>query len=1104
MGILRWILCHEAQSSVVENEISAKVLGMVNALLGEEKANIENNAWQCGLDSIDAMKLTALLREQFEIDLRLATVLESRHWGELASQIELIVNAKTTKLITAAKEEKELPLSAQQLPLWFLDQAGMESEVSAIQTTLRCVGKLYLPAVEYALNALIHQHEILRTRLRIGDNGEACQVVLPAEPIELTNIDQRISKLTWEQVQDTQISKRFDLANDQLLRSLVYRCDDDEHLLMFHSHLIALDGWSFDLLHAQFVEHYRYYDAMNSEGDTADQSVTVKMPAPDNHQYRDFVQWQKSIKPQALQTDTEHWCEVLAEPRESLELPLDFTRPARGSYKGGSVVHTIDDNTIARWSMLAQETQATPFMVALAAVKTGLRSVLGVNDLLIGTAVSNRTEPRWQKMPGLFSNTVVIRTKSGENDTFVESVLQTRTATLDALQHENVPIDQIVSSLGIHESAGQHPLFDVFFIYQHQHESVPSVAGVKFELVNQTELKTAKFDLTVEIRPTSQLKPRGYELHLNYSTDLFHKATIEGLAVELLSVMSATAQQSGKIILELLPSAQPKVIDAAPKPPVTETAINGTNLLISQRLDQVFHTQSLNSPNSIALLHNDQCINYTELDNLVDRIQKCLSQAGITPGEVVAVSLPRSIHQIAVALAVSRCEAVWCPIDRTTMLHIVVDPVEEPANLIPRLVALGDKNFQVIDVAASRQRHENCVAVLMYTSGTTGKPKGVLLSHQAIMNRFVWMWNRYPFANDDVNVVKTSCSFVDSLWESFGALLACTPSVIIDDADVTDMKCFLTALRINKVTRVLVAPSFLTTMLDALTMYDQILPDLRLCSCSGEVLPAQLAARFLAKQPHSRILNLYGSTEVAADVTCQEIVSTDELEKLPLGPVIDGINVYILNQQRKVVPPGESGEVAFAGLGLAIGYHRDAELTAQKFIELEGVGRVVLSGDIGHIDNFGRLQFEGRQDRQVKVRGIRVNCHEVEQQINSLPRVVHSLVFAQGELEERNLCAVVQTNDDNNESKSFDSTDFSEQLQKLLPAHQLPDRFQLVNALPMLPNGKPDLNAAASLMDNPSTITEHSSKAEPKPKRTNSALSISDDSFSADINLDIQ
>jgi len=447
-------------------------------------------------------------------------------------------------------------------------------------------------------------------------------------------------------------------------------------------------------------------------------------------------------------------------------------------------------------------------------------------------------------------------------------------------------------------------------------------------------------------------------------------------------------------------------------------------------------------------------------------------------------------------LPVSRCEAVWCPIDpdypqarknymytdsgsrfvvaspetmadeesRTTMQHIVVDPGEEPANLTPRLVALGDKKLQVIDVAASRQRYENGVVLLMYTSGSTGDPKGVLLSHRAMMNRFVWMWNRYPFANDDVNVIKTSCSFVDSLWESFGALLSGIPSVIIDNKDVTDIECFLKALRTNKVTRLLVVPSLLTTMLDWLAMYDQRLPDLRLCSCSGEVFPAQLASRLIAQQPHTRILNLYGSTEVAADVTCQEIVSTHVLEKLPLGSAISGISMYILNEQRSVVASGESGEIAFAGRGLAIGYHRDAELTAKKFIELEGVGRVFLSGDIGYIDNLGRLNFSGRKDRQVKVRGVRVNCHDIEQQINLLPSVARSLVFAQGKLEDRQLCAVVQKSKDTCESELLGTTELSDQLQELLPAHQLPDRYRVIDVLPMLPNGKPDLNAAAELI----------------------------------------
>jgi len=747
--------------------------------------------------------------------------------------------------------------------------------------------------------------------------------------------------------------------------------------------------------------------------------------------------------------------------------------------------------------MLAQATQSTRFMVALAAVKTGLRSMLGVSDLLIGTPVSNRIEPRWQNMLGFFGNTVVIRTKNRQDDSFTESVLQTRTAILDAVQHENVPFDQIIRLLGLQGAANRHPLFDVYFMYTHQYESLPALPDVKTELVRQAELNTAKFDLAIEIRPEHDGREPGYELHLNYSTDLFLPSTIEKMADTLLSVMSTTAKQHKKPINEIVQPTVPGDSFVLPYVQISNSStINNSNLFINQRIDQVFRTQSVSYPNSLALQHNGYSLSYAELNQFVKRIAKCLQQSGVGPGEVVAVSMPRSIHQIAAALAVSSCEAVWCPVDpeypqarkqymysdsgsrfliadrdcvfdqssQIVMSHIVVNPNENPVDVMPWQVTVNKKELQMINVSETQNRHDNGVAVLMYTSGSMGNPKGVLLGHHAILNRFTWMWNQYPFANDDVNVIKTSCSFVDSLWECFGALLSGTPSVLIDDSDVTDIERFLKVLRKNKVTRLLVVPSLLTSMLDWLATYNQSLPDLKLCSCSGEVLPAHLAERFLTIQPSTRLLNLYGSTEVAADATCQEVVLAHEMSEPPLGSVIDGVSLHILDDKLRKVVPGETGEIAFSGAGLAIGYHNDTALTAQKFVENRRIGRMFLTGDTGFLDSLGRLHFDGRKDRLVKVRGVRVNCHEIEQTINSLPGIAHSLVFAQGELDECQLCAVVQVDSNSCNSESISNAFLLNQLREVLPVHQLPDRYRMVDVLPQLTNGKPDRHAAAALM----------------------------------------
>lgn len=1083
--------CAQTKKSLKERHFSDTenaLLDTASTLLGQS-VSLSDNLLQRGLDSFASMKLTTELRKRFEVNLKLVNVLEAENCQALANIIQQLQHREKVYDSGSGRAEPaaEIPLSKEQSQLWYLEQMGLQPEVYAVQSSFRWTGVVSLPAIAYSLDALIHRHEILRTRLRVNADGIAFQLVCPPEPVTFQVIDAKHQDITWTEVCASQLKKQFDLANDQLLRAVLYRLDEQDSFLMLHSHHIVLDRWSINLLHKQFAAYYGQY--VNSRRNLIDeQSATssLAMPEPDAHQYRDFALWQQNRNPEDLQLGINHWTKILAEPREQLHLPIDKPRPSRQTYTGSSFIRKINPDTVAHWQEITQHSKATLFTVTLAAVKTALRRVCRCNDLLIGTPVTNREEPNWQKTLGFFSNTVVVRTSTDASNTFLDVVSTTRTATLEALRYPSVSLGEILPALNAPRASNRHPLFDVFFMFSQDLISKPDLPEVAIEVVTNSSLEGAKFDLGIEICPDNALLENGYQIHLNYNTDLFSVEAIESLCGEMLRVMAATAQHPDIPIIDV----------CSDKPPVpsTDHLIHYQDGLVTNKtLDQVFAEMCHRVPENTALLQGDESIDYATLNKQVDKIATCLMESGVIAGDIVALSLPRSVHQIAAALAVSRCSAAWCPIDPSYpnerkqfilsdstarflitqstdinsendlhgILKIGID-VDLPIQEFQQPTVNGEASKP--DSLAATRRYKNSTAVLIYTSGSTGTPKGVLLGNRSLMNRFVWMWTQYPYSEDDINAIKTSCSFVDALWESFGALLAGVPSVLIGDEEVLQIERFVQILHQQQVTRLLLVPSLLSALVHHLEGEGTSLPDLRMLSCSGEVLPAALARRILTIQPGTRLLNLYGSTEVTADASCQEIVSINSALSLSLGTAITGVNLHVLDEQQRLMPANKAGEIAISGQCLAISYHNDDAQTQQKFINIEKIGRVFLTGDHGRLDELCRLSFEGRKDRQVKVRGVRVDCHEVEHQLQSLDAVAHCCVFARGELDDNRLCAVIERSPVTKLSATIDvKRSIQKQLGELVPEHQIPDVFVLVDELPKLFNGKTDRGATREL-----------------------------------------
>ena len=1104
------------KSSISYSDTERLLLDAVNTLLSEEVSDITKDVASSGLDSIDAMKLNARIREEFQVNLKLRTLLDSASWEALASHIDSLVSEELNLSAQAvaelnsnhsgvpnahptpdSEESKRAPASTEQTALWYASQATNLAELYAVQSSVKIRGSLSLECVHDAMNALVQRHEILRTRLRLNDLAELEQIVLPAEHVPVIIIDAKADGMNWQEAQQVQLAIPFDLAHDQLFRVFIYRFNDTHHGLMMHSHHVALDGWSFDLLFQQFVEKYEWlnHNHLGNSSKGNEKGITVYNKSQAN-QYRHYALQQPAEIERARQRELSFWCENLKLPRERLNLPFDADTSSRKQFHGDSNVQSIPLAVTSQWAKLAQEKKTTPFVVALSAIKYALRTTFQAYDVRIGTPVSNRMDAEWQNTCGFFSNTAVIRTQHSPKESFEFNISATAAALSDAIDHQHLPFADIVQALGLSGSSGSESLFDVYFVYQHRLSPLPQIKDLSFVRAENLKLNAAKFPLSIEIRPSENVKA-GYDIHLNYNTAWMKTSTAVKLTNNLISAFNPVDTSDMAHVVNVY------------SPP---TAITQKTVI------DVFDSTVARSPNNVALVHGAQTINFSDLNKWVTHLADYLEDIGVVRGEIIALSMSRSMHQIAAALAIWRCGALCCPVDptypphrKTTMVavsgarfvlddqidsvlwgdddvndvnshsftRIGIDPLRQIGQNNPSGKPQVSRAITEDEKSACHHRTDNRCALLMFTSGSTASPKGVLLGHEAVLNRFSWMWMHYPFRPEDVNVIKTSCSFIDSIWESFGALLSGTPSVIVDDAEVQDVQKFVALLKVHRVSRLLVVPSLLKSMLDWLEATQQNLPQLTLCSCSGEELTTKTANKFLEIQANSRLLNLYGCTEVMADATCLEVVRSSSDDRVSIGLPITGMHVFVLDSQMASVKTGDAGEIAIGGWGLAQGYLEDTQIESEKFKTLPDLGRVFLTGDHGHMDEFGRLYYHGRKDSQVKVRGVRINCAAIENAINKQPSVVASLVFAVGELNERKLVAVVQNSEhsgadsDIRQIKPASHTQnlatgraLSQALSRYLPKHQLPDHFQFVNALPRLPNGKLDRVTAMRLYGN--------------------------------------
>jgi amino acid adenylation domain-containing protein len=808
--------------------------------------------------------------------------------------------------------------------------------------------------------------------------------------------------------------------------------------------------------------------------------------------YRDYAAWQRTrLRRDALKPELDYWRAQLADA-PVLDLPTDRPRPPTPSFAGAKVEFSLSEAATAGLNELARREGATLFMTALAAFHVLLSRYTGQDDIVVGAPMADRETSALEGVVGVFVNTLALRVDLSGEPSFRQLLRRARETCLGAYAHQALPFELLVQELAPQRELNRQPLFQVMLVLQ----NTPGGWSQPSDLTLQSfeiDAGAAQFDLSLYLR-----ERRGRLLgFLEYSTELFERATIERMVGHFQILLAGIVANPDRSIATL-----PLLSDAERKPLLVEWNDTAAEFPKDSCIHDLFEAQAARTPERVALEYEGEQLTYRELNSRANRIARELRKLGIKAERLVGVIADRSMETVVALLAIFKAGGAYVPLDPAypddrlrfmladSGAAVLVTQEKDGgriANFAGKRVLI-DRMLRIPSGAAGNLKkyaRASNAACVIYTSGSTGTPKGVVAPHRGALNRFAWMWRRYPFGADEKVCQKTSLSFVDSVWEIFGALLRGVPTAIVPNSAAKDPELLVDYLSEHRVTRLVLVPSLLKEILERFDASER-LRGLKYCFSSGEALPAELARKFRETLPSCRLINLYGSSEVAGDVAYYEIGNDDPKKSIPIGRPVDNTQVYLLDDQMQPVPVGVRGEIYVGGENLARGYLDRPELTADRFIadpfSAKAGARLYRTGDLARYRPDGNIEFLGRIDQQVKIRGCRVELGEVEAVLSRQPGVRQCLIALRDSVkrESENPRSKIQ----NPKSESFltayvvpnDRRPAARELRtfllKRLPEFMLPANFVFLDVLPLLPNGKLDrraLPAPAALNADPPT-----------------------------------
>jgi amino acid adenylation domain-containing protein len=1006
-------------------------------------------------------------------------------------------------------ERVKFSASFAQERLWFLHRLVLTGSAYNITIALRIAGALDIGALEKAFTELIRRHEILRTHFEETEDG-VTQIINARHHFRLANVDFSALEVSTRDAEvaralEQHAYRPFALSSGPLIRVTLFKSAAQQHVLLIALHHIVSDAWSIGVLTR---EVNALYTAFTRGEEPTLPELTI--------QYADYSVWQREwLQGEVLERQMNYWRTQLADAPEALELPTDRPRPAIVNFSGATVPVSLSAGLSAKLMTLSRNEQTTLYMLLMAAFHILLGRWSRQKDLVVGSPVAGRALRQTEDLIGLCVNMLPIRLQILEHLSFRDFLKRVRETFLDAYSFQDIPFEKLVAELQPERDLSRHPIFQVIFSLQNQPQERLQLAELNIDALSGGGV-SAKYDLSLYLED----QPDGIQGYFEYATALFDQSTIARLSQQFVVLLEAIAKSPDNALWQL---------------PLIETEErerllvqwNCTQHEYAQELcvHELFREQVMRKPDAVAVVYENQSLTYAELNRKSNQLAWYLRARGAGPDQLVGICVERSLEMVVGVLGILKAGSAYLPLDPSyppeRLQYMLGDAA--PRLLLtqkrlasevpftgPNIVSLDQEWEQIAEHDGNDPEPQSLgltsrnLAYVIYTSGSSGVPKGVAAEHRGIVNRIAAQAAIDEFSETDICCLNTSVSFVDAIFEIFGPLSNGLPLILAPTATATHVVDLCLLIKENRVSRLVTVPSLARAIVESVEV-EKWLATVRTWTLSGEELREDLLKRLQQRLPDCRFVNLYGSSEVAADATYFVARNGNE-SRVPIGRPIANMRIYILDEHCEPVPVEMIGEIYVGGVGVARGYLNRAELTAERFISdpfsgdfptgdslasrSVAHGRMYKTGDLGRWRSDGTIEYLGRNDHQVKIRGFRIELGEIEAQLLCHEQIKEAVVIARedvrgetrlvayvvaregatytshGEGREAEAWAdgerAVRAQPDEASEASLSAEALHTYLATKLPGYMIPGVFVELAALPLSPNGKLDQAALPS------------------------------------------
>jgi amino acid adenylation domain-containing protein len=1038
------------------NPTEARLALIWQEILHKERIGAKDDFFDLGGHSLKMTRLLSRIHEEFQVRPALKDLFRQT---TLEEQALLIQQTGTTAFaaISPAPVQPDYPLSSAQRRLWVLSQFEQSNIAYNMPGVFIFNGALDQQALAGAFAMLIARHEILRTIFKENEKGEVRQFIQSPAASAFSIL---YRDLVNEENED--IHRSFDLSCGPLLRACLYRRSPSEWIFTYVMHHIISDGWSMGILMEELLVFYR--SLLRGEGNRL---------SPLKIQYKDYAVWQQAqLLGTAMDEHKRYWIRQMAGDLPVLELPADHPRPLIKTYKGGKIHKDLPSGILEEIRALTAEQEATLFMGLLAGVNAILYRYSGQKDIIVASPIAGREHTDLEGQIGFYVNTVAIRTRFTEEDSFRELVGKVREVTVASYEHQGYPFDELVEELPLARDMSRNALTDVLVALQNTETGqerkdlgLAELGGLQIRTFERDMAATSKFDLTfifAEDASTAlwmgeRSERDGLGLTIEYNSDIYKESTVARMAEHLVRLLEAMTEYPSVPIgrLEYLTEREKHQL-------LTEFNDTETDYPKETTIVELFEQQVQRTPDNMALLFEETAISYQVLNQRSNRLANYLREKyAIQADDLIGIKLERSEWLVTALLGVLKAGGAYVPVDpeypqeridyilADSRCKAVIDEEElnrfwsemrhhDPGNLVP-VSGPGD------------------LAYVIYTSGTTGNPKGALIEHKNVVRLFKTDQPLFDFTAGDVWTLFHSYCFDFSVWEMYGALLYGGKLVIIPSKTARDSNSFLEVLKKEGVTVLNQTPSsFYNLVKQELEQEKTDLP-LRYVIFGGEALTPGKLDGWKKRYPATRLINMYGITETTVHVTYKEITQAEiDSNRSNIGKPIPTLSCYVLDENRHLVPPGVPGELYVGGEGVCRGYLNREELTRQRFITSPfGKGqRLYRSGDKVKMLENGEMEYMGRLDDQVKIRGYRIELGEIGSVLEGMDYIEEAIVMARKDRDGGySLTAYFVS------KKELNTSILRSELSRHLPEYMIPAHFVQLKQLPLTVNGKLDRKA---------------------------------------------